>query len=256
MLTRCILRFAAPLPKIENYNTYLFIGPHPDDIEIGAGATVSKFLEKGKNVHYLICTDGRYGNGHMLDKTYDEVAEIRKEETIKCAKYLGVKDNNIHFLDLSDGAFYSLDDLEKGMAKVIGEVKPDVLFAPDPDVISETHKDHLNVGKIAKYMANFAPYEGIMKKYGASTSNVEAIALYMTAKPNTFIKTGNKYIKKQIESVRKFHSSQFKGNEFDSIETYIKLRSYEFGIKSFKGRAEGFRVLGKVHMHCLPESGD
>lgn len=254
MLTRTIIKFAAPLPKIENYNRYLFIGPHPDDIEIGAGATVAKLIDKGKDVYYLICTDGRYGNGHMLDKSYDEVASVRKQETINCAKYLGVKEDHIYFLGLSDGGFYDINDLEKGIARIVGIVKPDVIFAPDPDVISETHKDHLNVGKCAKYIANFAPYEGIMKNYGTECANVEAIALYMSAKVNQFVKTSG-YFKKQVEAVKKYHVSQFQNKEFDSIELYLKLRSIEFGIRSLKGCAEGFRVLGKTQMHCLPESG-
>ena len=40
--TKFIIDIAVKNPKIESYNNYLFIGPHPDDIEIGAGATVSK----------------------------------------------------------------------------------------------------------------------------------------------------------------------------------------------------------------------
>ena len=32
MLTRTIIKFAAKLPKIDSFNTYLFVGPHPDDI--------------------------------------------------------------------------------------------------------------------------------------------------------------------------------------------------------------------------------
>ena len=35
-LTRTILRFAAPVPAIDRFDRYLFIGPHADDIEIGA----------------------------------------------------------------------------------------------------------------------------------------------------------------------------------------------------------------------------
>ena len=31
------------------------------------------------------------------------------------------------------------------------------------------------------------------------------------------------------------------------------IRSIDFGLRSFKGRAEGFRILDQVHMHCLPE---
>ena len=62
-LTRLALKFAAPAVKLEAYRRYLFIGPHPDDIEIGAGATAAKLAAEGKDVAFLICTDGRYGDG-------------------------------------------------------------------------------------------------------------------------------------------------------------------------------------------------
>lgn len=35
-LTSLAIRFAAPLPDLEAFDRYLFIGPHPDDIEVGA----------------------------------------------------------------------------------------------------------------------------------------------------------------------------------------------------------------------------
>ena len=41
-LTKAALHFAVPLPKLESFKRYLFIGPHPDDIEIGAGALAAK----------------------------------------------------------------------------------------------------------------------------------------------------------------------------------------------------------------------
>ena len=41
-LTRLALKFAMPAVKLEAYRRYLFIGPHPDDIEIGAGATAAR----------------------------------------------------------------------------------------------------------------------------------------------------------------------------------------------------------------------
>ena len=39
-LMKHILKAAVPIPKIEACERFLFVGPHPDDIEIGAGATV------------------------------------------------------------------------------------------------------------------------------------------------------------------------------------------------------------------------
>ena len=40
-ITKLALKFALPLPQLESYQRFLFIGPHPDDIEIGAGATAA-----------------------------------------------------------------------------------------------------------------------------------------------------------------------------------------------------------------------
>ncbi|MBR1441855.1 MAG: PIG-L family deacetylase [Lachnospiraceae bacterium] len=60
-LTGMILRKAAPVPKMEAFERFLFIGPHPDDIEIGAGATAAKLRQMGKKVCFLICTDGVLG---------------------------------------------------------------------------------------------------------------------------------------------------------------------------------------------------
>ena len=54
-LTRTVIRFAAPLPRIEDSRRILFIGPHPDDIEIGAGATAAKLAAAGKKLCFLIC---------------------------------------------------------------------------------------------------------------------------------------------------------------------------------------------------------
>ena len=62
-ITKLAVSLASPLPKLESFDRYLFIGPHPDDIEIGAGATAAKLVSAGKNVAFLCCIDGRYGSG-------------------------------------------------------------------------------------------------------------------------------------------------------------------------------------------------
>ena len=255
-LTKAVLKFAAPFPQIDSFHRYLFVGPHPDDIEIGTGATIAALRKMGKEISFVICTDGRYGLDHAPEGTTpEELIEIRKQESIASAAALGVSD--VTFLGFSDGGFYDPKDMFKALAKVAGEKKPDVIFAPDPSVTSECHIDHLNTGKIARQLAFFAPFEAIMKQYGAKSAPVQAIAFYMTAKPNRFISTGP-YLSKQIESVFGCHKSQFPEGcaDISSISLYLKLRAYDFGIRSFKGKAEGFRVLGRTHMHCLPEAGD
>jgi len=250
-LTRLALRFAAPIPQIESFERYLFVGPHPDDIEIGAGATAAKLAAGGNQVCFLICTDGRYGEGNV-PKTGDALAALRREEAIRAAAVLGVHD--VRFLDLCDGGFYDQEALIAGVAKIVGEFAPDMILAPDPCVASEGHPDHLNVGNAVRRIAMCAVHRGIMARFGAKSAPVQAVAFYMTARPNRFVRTAG-FVKKQFKAVFECFPSQFPAGDTTgkSIALYLKLRALDFGLRSFKGCAEGFRVLGALHMHCMPE---
>lgn len=255
-LTKIILKAAAPVPQLESYQRYLFVGPHPDDIEIGAGATAAKLAAQGKDVCFVICTDGRFGDGNAPEGIRgDDLVALRHREALASATMLGI--TNVHFLDLKDGGFYSKKELVERLARVVGEFQPDVILAPDPCVTSECHADHLKVGKAARQVAYFAPYSGIMAEYGAKAAQVQALAYYMTAKPNRFVKTTG-YLDKQLQAIFTCYQSQFPTECEDgkSIGLYLRLRSVDFGIRSFKGCAEGFRVLGVTQMHCLPEAGE
>lgn len=266
-----VIKHAASVPKIEDFDRYLFVGPHPDDIEIGAGATAAKLAALGKKVTFLVCLDGRYGlenikgNKEYAGVTPEELAQIRKKEAVRSAEMLGITD--VRFLSLSDGGFYKTgldtsespdpDTLYVKLAREIGNIKPDIIFAPDPDVTNECHGDHKNVGECVKCLAFFAPFKEIMERYGAEPAEVKAIAFYMTSKVNRIVKTKG-YFKKQLTALFSCHKSQYPEGcaDKDSVTTYLKLRSAYYGMKSFSTAAEGFRVLSRTHMHCLPEAGE
>lgn len=257
ILTKTVLKFAARVPDIEKYQRYLFVGPHPDDIEIGAGASAARLVEMGKDVSFLICMDGRFGDGKISSKiSREELVEIRREEAVKSAAVLGVKD--VRFLDLSDGGLYSQDELLEKIFEIVGRVKPDVIFAPDPCVSSECHTDHLNTGEAVRRVAYFAPYSGIAAAHNAESSDVKAIAFYMTAKANSVIKVTAKQFAKQLKAIFECHISQFPHGDAEAraIGLYLKLRSLECGIRCMSRHGECFRVLGTIHMHCLPEAGN
>lgn len=252
-LTRLVLRFAAPIPQVEQYERYLFVGPHPDDIEIGAGATAAKLAAAGKAVCFLICTDGRYGDEHA-QASGDALAARRRDEAVRAAARLGIHD--VRFLDFCDGGFYSQEALRSAIAQVIGDFQPDVLLAPDPFVSSECHIDHLNVGQAVRHLAPAAPNRGIMDAYGAKAAPVQAVAFFMTARPNRYVRTSG-FMRRQIDTLLTGFPSQFPEGDpgISGIILYLRIRAFAFGLRSLKGCAEGFRVLGALHMHCLPESG-
>ena len=202
-LSSLIVRAAVPLPKLEQYQRFLFLGPHPDDIEIGAGATAAKLASLGKELCFTVCTDGRFGLGNApCGTTPKTLISLRQEEARSSASLLGVKD--LRFLPFSDGGLYEQRDLVRAIADIIGDFQPEVIFAPDPDVSSECHADHLNVGRAAKQLACFAPYPELMEAWGAKGAPVKALALYMTAKANSAIDTRG-FLSKQLDSVFRCH---------------------------------------------------
>ena len=151
---------------------------------------------------------------------------------------------------------YLMNELIKKIAGVISSFQPDIIFAPDPAPISECHADHLNVGKAVQSLAINACLPGIMKKLGAEPCPLKALAFYMTAKPNVYMKTTG-YFDKQIAALFDNHLSQYPEGcpDRDAIRLYLKLRAKDFGLRSFHITAEGFRMLATIHMHCLPEAG-
>ncbi len=57
-----ILKKAVPIPKLTNFDRFLFVGPHPDDIEVSCGGTVARLTSLGKTVTFAIVTDGSVGS--------------------------------------------------------------------------------------------------------------------------------------------------------------------------------------------------
>lgn len=255
LLTWLLKKFIVPIPKVDAFDEYLFIGPHPDDIEVGAGATVSKLVEMGKKVTYLIATDGCYGS-QTADYDKQELIKTRQQESIEAARLMGVE--NVHFLPFSDCGIYDQGELTRAIAKKIIEIKPKAVFAPDPNLQTECHIDHLNVGRASANAYHLCANAPFAKEFASDTpASPELLAFYYTDSPNTYFRTGAKHVKKQKEALKLFKSQmEFKDKgmgDGDFIMLYNHFRSIRFGIKTLKGRADGFRCLGNTHTHCCAE---
>lgn len=80
--------------------TWLFIGPHDDDIVLGAGLMLQAALREGVDVHALITTDGRMGYCHLDQK--DKIIDIRKQETLDSFKILGLPEDKVYYANFPD----------------------------------------------------------------------------------------------------------------------------------------------------------
>jgi LmbE family N-acetylglucosaminyl deacetylase len=135
------------MPAESEINRVLVVSAHPDDADFGAAGTVAIFGDKGVEVAYLLVTDGDAGGN---DRTLDNsgMAELRRAEQTAAAKAVGVTD--VRFLGHADGTVVPSLELRRDIARVIRQVRPDLVITHHPDrnyqFIAPSHPDHRAVG--------------------------------------------------------------------------------------------------------------
>ena len=108
---------------------FLAFGAHPDDVELGCGATIAKLVSQGKKVGIVDLTRGELGTRGS--------AEIRAKETNEASKILGITiRENMNF---KDGFFRNDEDHQLKIIQVIRKYQPDFVFCNAPD---DRHIDH------------------------------------------------------------------------------------------------------------------
>jgi len=253
-----LMKRIVPIPKLLSHDSYAFIGAHPDDIEVGCGPTVARLSEMGKRICFIIATDGRYG---MADAnvSVDEAVKTRKDEALKAAEILGVKD--VRFLDFPDGGRYDVLDLKDKIAIELADFKPDLIFTIDNHVKSETHPDHINCGKASEMAMLSCTLPLLMKELGKDeTAKPKGIVYYFTDRPNSFVKIKKSHLIKREKALEAHYSQFVAGGDlsenFKLLKLLFKVMSIRYGIRSFKGRADAFRALSAIHTHCAPDASD
>lgn len=114
------------------HRTILAIGSHPDDIELGCGATLRKHVVEKDDVYFVIASYGEKGGEK----------DSRYEEALKSAKLIGAKD--VFFLGLPD-TMIKHDGITVGkLDKYISGIKPDLIYVHSP---KDYHQDHAAISQ-------------------------------------------------------------------------------------------------------------
>ena len=114
---------------MDNFNTILVFGAHPDDLEIGMGGTISKLVTLGYNVIMVIAT---LPNFTSVDKK-----EERKSEAQSSAKILGC--TTPKFLDLQPEEIMFGRKMVNLIDSLIKKYNPRTVFT---QWIGDSHQDH------------------------------------------------------------------------------------------------------------------
>jgi bacillithiol biosynthesis deacetylase BshB1 len=125
----------------------LAIGAHPDDVELGCGATIAKEVSNGKKVGIIDLTRGELGTRGT--------AETRDIESINAANVLGV--NSRINAGFSDGFFVNDKAHQLEIIKYIRYYKPEIVIC---NAIEDRHIDH---GKGSQLVSNACFLSGLQK---------------------------------------------------------------------------------------------
>jgi LmbE family N-acetylglucosaminyl deacetylase len=109
----------------------LAVGAHPDDAELGCGATLALFKKRGHEVFILVLTKG--------EASGDPTA--REKECKISASTIGAK--NLFFGGLQDTKVTDGVETIMEIEKIVDLVKPDFVFGHSP---KDGHQDHRNAG--------------------------------------------------------------------------------------------------------------
>ncbi len=201
----------------------LFIGAHPDDIELGSGGTVIKHLKKGDNVFILILSKGEKGqNGKKVN---------RAKESINALCSIGVKESNIKILNILD------TDFPKERKKIFIAIENLCRLKKINRVYTHTkkehHQDHIVTNeetlRAARNVLDILTYE----------SNAHT---YTDFSPNFFVDIADVIDKKL--SLLSFFKSQLNKDylEVQNVKSLAKMRGYQ----SKNKYAEGFEIIRMV----------
>jgi len=125
----------------------LAFGAHPDDVELGAAATIAKEISLGKKVGIVDLTQGELGTRGSK--------ELRKVEASKAAKVLGVSlRENLKF---ADGFFVNDKEHQIEVVKLIRKYKPEIVLC---NAVDDRHIDH---GKGSKLVSDACFLSGLQK---------------------------------------------------------------------------------------------
>jgi bacillithiol biosynthesis deacetylase BshB1 len=214
----------------------LAIGAHPDDVELGCGATIAKEVSLGKKVGILDLTRGELGTRGS--------AEIRDTEAANAAKILGVavREN----LAFEDGFFVNDKKHQLEIIKIIRKYKPDIVLC---NAFDDRHIDHSKGSKLvsdACFLSGLRKIETSLDgkiQEAWRPKNVYHYIQWKNCEPD-FVLDVTGFIEKKVNAV-KAYSSQF--YDANSKEPSSPISSKNF-LESVTYRAKDLgRLVGVEH---------
>jgi LmbE family N-acetylglucosaminyl deacetylase len=223
----------------EGNRRVLVVTAHPDDSEFGAGGTVAKLVKEGREVAYVVVTNGDKGSGDR-SMTPERLARIREEEQRSAARVLGVA--RIEFLGYPDCEVEDTRDVRRDVAREIRRWRPELVICQSPHRtanLGASHRDHRIVGGVVldcvyPLARDHMAFPELVPEY--EPHNVREVYVMQWEKPRLVVDISD-VMDLKIEALA-CHASQFA--DFAAVEARVRERSAALGKAKGYTYAEAF----------------
>ena len=220
----------------------MVITPHADDAEGGAGGTVVRWTREGKDVVYVVCTNGDKGTNDPNIKP-EQLAEIREEEQQAAAELLGVRE--VIFLRYPDQGLEDTPEFRKAIVRLIRIYRPYTVVTVDPYRRYIWHRDHRITGQVVldaifPYARDLYAYPDLVEE-GLQPHKVREVLLWASEEPNyrsditdTYdikfkalschkSQIGDNPSPERIEWMKERHRMQAEGEDYELAEAFHRV---------------------------------
>lgn len=200
----------------------LFLSPHTDDVELGAGGTVAKFVESYE-VHVAAFSDA-------MDTQRERLPEDTLiSEMMTAMGALGVDEERVHMLRFKTRYFHAArQEILDALIRIRDQIRPDVIFAPST---YDRHQDHQVV--VNEVLRAFKGYNSTILGYEQPWNN-------FSFETTCFVPLDEVHIAKKLEALARYESQQHRPylNE-EVIRGLASVRGTQIG----SIYAEAFEVM-------------
>jgi LmbE family N-acetylglucosaminyl deacetylase len=220
----------------------MVVTPHPDDAEYGVAGTVVRWVSQGKEIVYVVCTNGEKGTSDASVKP-EELAKTREEEQIAAANLLGVRE--VIFLRHPDQGLEDTPEFRKEIVRLIRMYRPETVVTADPYRRYIWHRDHRMTGQVTldaifPYARDIFSYPDLAKE-GLGPHKVKEVLVWGTEDVNyrsdiTEVfdvklsalqchksQVGHIPLRELEERLRERHSSLAQGEEYELAEGFHRV---------------------------------
>lgn len=217
----------------------MVVTAHPDDAEFGVAGTVARWVKEGKQVVYVVCTDGDKGTSDRSLKPA-QLAEIRKREQRAAAKVLGVRE--VIFLGYPDQGLEDTPEYRKRIVRLIRMYRPRMVVTSDPYRRYLWHRDHRIAGQVTldavfPFARDHLAYPDLLEE-GLEPHDVEEI-LFWAAEDINYRSDITDTFDLKIAALR-CHQSQIQGFPNPNPEDWLRERCIQMAEGEDFELAEGF----------------